>query len=153
MYEINNQVRIGAPIEQVWQVLTDFKRFPEWNPVIRRVNGDLIVGRPVVMTASSPAGERQWTCHISRLEPGRAFAWRFTDRHRLLYRGEHTFYLTATDEHTTYYIDRETFYGLLVPSRRNQLGTATLAGMVAMGDALKLRAETSRPNDHSGKPF
>ena len=44
MYEISNQVMINAPVDQVWNVLTDFDRFPEWNPVIRRVEGRLAVG-------------------------------------------------------------------------------------------------------------
>jgi hypothetical protein len=142
MYEINNQVQINAPVDQVWKVLTDFDRFHEWNPVIRRVEGDLAVGRPVVMTVNSPTGERQWRLRISRLDAGREFAWRFSERHPLLYRGEHTFWVGPIDEHTTRYIDRETFQGFLVPSRRHALGTQTKAGMVAMGDALKRRVET-----------
>jgi hypothetical protein len=141
MYEINNQVQINAPIAQVWRVLTDFDRFHEWNPVIRRIEGDLAVGRQVVMTVNTPHGERQWALRISRLDTGRELGWRFRERHPLLYRGEHTFWLAAIDEHTTRYIDRETFHGLLVPRRRHALGTQTKSGMVAMGDALKRRAE------------
>jgi len=91
MYEINNQIKINAPVDQVWQVLTAVDRFHEWNPVIRRVEGPLTVGETVRMTANSPDGEQQWTCRISRHQDGREFAWRFTDRHPLLYRGEHTF--------------------------------------------------------------
>ncbi len=141
MFEINNHIQINAPVDQVWKVLTDFDRFHEWNPVIRRIEGDLAIGQLVVMTANSPTGERQWRLRISRLAAGREFAWRFTDRHPLLYRGEHTFWVGAIDEHTTRYIDREAFHGLLVPRRRHALGIQTKAGMVAMGDALKRRAE------------
>ena len=50
---------------------------------------------------------------------------------------------SAIDEHTTRYIDRETFHGLLVPSPRHTLGTRTKAGMVAMGEALKHRVKTA----------
>jgi uncharacterized membrane protein len=31
MYEISHQVRINAPVDQVWNVLTDFEWFPEWS--------------------------------------------------------------------------------------------------------------------------
>lgn len=150
MYEISNQVRINAPVDQVWQVLTDVDRFHEWNPVIRRVEGPLVVGQTVRMTANSPDGEQQWTCRISRHRDGREFAWQFTDRHPLLYRGEHTFCVIAIDAHTTRYIDVETFQGLLVPGRRHLLATQTRAGMAAMGDALKQRAETSSESERPG---
>lgn len=102
---------INAPVDQVWNVLTDFDRFPEWNPVIRRVEGRLAVGEAVRMTASSPDGEQPWTCRISRHRAGQEFAWQFTDRHLLLYRGEHTFCVIAIDAHTTRYIDVEAFHG------------------------------------------
>jgi hypothetical protein len=144
MYEISNQIMINAPAEQVWKVLTDIDRYHEWNPVIRRVEGNLTVGQTVRMTASSAGGERRWACRISRHQDGREFAWQFTDRHPLLYRGEHTFCVIAIGAHTTRYIDVETFHGLLVPSRRHQLATQTRAGMAAMGDALKQRAESSQ---------
>jgi len=31
------QVDINAPIKLVWQVLTDFDRYPEWNPMILQI--------------------------------------------------------------------------------------------------------------------
>jgi uncharacterized protein YndB with AHSA1/START domain len=32
---------IDAPPERVWQVLTDFGAFPEWNPFIRSIEASL----------------------------------------------------------------------------------------------------------------
>lgn len=152
MYEISNQITINAPVDRVWTVLTDIDRFPEWNPVIRRVEGNLTVGEMVRMTASAPDGEQQWTCCISRHQDGREFAWQFIDRHPLLYRGEHTFCVIAIDAHTTRYIDVETFHGLLVPGRRHALATQTRAGMAAMGDALKHRVETVTTSEPKSNP-
>jgi uncharacterized membrane protein len=34
-----DQIHMKAPAQRVWQVLTDFAAYPEWNPFIRRVNG------------------------------------------------------------------------------------------------------------------
>lgn len=152
MYEISNQIKINAPVDQVWKVLTDFSGFHEWNPVIRRVDGRLAVGDAVRMTANSPDGEREWICRISRYRDGREFAWRFLDRHPLLHRGEHTLCVVAIDARSTRYIDVETFRGLLVPSRRHVLATHTGAGMAAMGDALRQRAETGTTSEPQGNP-
>ena len=38
MKELRSQIEIEAPADRVWQVLTDFATYPEWNPFIRRVN-------------------------------------------------------------------------------------------------------------------
>jgi uncharacterized protein YndB with AHSA1/START domain len=36
---------IEAPPDVVWRVLTDFAAYPEWNPFIVRIGGDLTVGQ------------------------------------------------------------------------------------------------------------
>ena len=38
--ELFAMVEIDAPAERVWQVLTDFRRYPEWNPFMPRVAGE-----------------------------------------------------------------------------------------------------------------
>lgn len=35
MKKIETSIIIKATIEQVWQVLTDFKTYPEWSPTIK----------------------------------------------------------------------------------------------------------------------
>ena len=49
MYEIRNEIEIERPVEQVWEVPTNFRRCPEWNPVIRQVTGSIEVGQTVVI--------------------------------------------------------------------------------------------------------
>lgn len=144
MYEIANEVEIDGTVEQVRQVLSGFDNFDAWNPVIRNVAGTLTVGQNVVISVAAPTGLRDWNVAVVRVDPGREFAWTFFERHPWLYRGEHTFRVEPIDSHRTRYLDRETFHGLLVPSRRRQLGTKTKAGMVAMGEALKHRVETNQ---------
>ena len=41
MKHLRSEIEIEATSEQVWKVLTDLKKFPEWNPFITRVRGDL----------------------------------------------------------------------------------------------------------------
>ena len=44
------QIEINAPIENVWQVFTDFERFPEWNPLLTSV--ELAAGQELAEGAS-----------------------------------------------------------------------------------------------------
>ena len=44
MKELCTEIEIQASSEQVWQILADFARFPQWNPFIRRAKGQAKAG-------------------------------------------------------------------------------------------------------------
>ena len=44
MKEIRKETEIEAPVPDVWMVLTDFASYPEWNPFMRSIKGDLAEG-------------------------------------------------------------------------------------------------------------
>ena len=44
MRKIHTEIEIEAPADRVWQELTDFAAFPEWNPFLESVEGDLSTG-------------------------------------------------------------------------------------------------------------
>jgi hypothetical protein len=37
--EIVTEIEINAPPSRVWQILTDFEKYPTWNPFIKKVSG------------------------------------------------------------------------------------------------------------------
>ncbi len=39
MEEIKTEVVINAKPEEIWNVLTDFEKYPEWNPFIKSISG------------------------------------------------------------------------------------------------------------------
>ena len=40
MRELNTEIEINASAERVWQLLTDFEAYPQWNPFIRSIEGN-----------------------------------------------------------------------------------------------------------------
>jgi uncharacterized protein YndB with AHSA1/START domain len=44
MKELRSEIEIQASEERVWQLLTDFASFPQWNPFIRRASGEAKAG-------------------------------------------------------------------------------------------------------------
>ena len=44
MKELRTEIEIQASDKRVWQLLTDFASFPQWNPFIRQAKGEVKVG-------------------------------------------------------------------------------------------------------------
>lgn len=73
-------VDIEAAPDRVWSVVGDVTRMPEWSPELRRL---VLLGSREARVGSTMLGlnRRGWvawptTSRITRLEPGRAVAWR-----------------------------------------------------------------------------
>ncbi len=43
--EIEREIEIDASDEEVWDILSDFKAYPEWNPYITYIEGEMNLGK------------------------------------------------------------------------------------------------------------
>jgi hypothetical protein len=141
MKENRNEIEIQATPEKVWKALTNLGEYPEWNPLLIRAEGKLIVGEKVNLTAKSASSDMHLLCTVLTVEPNRQFSWKFHVGFPFLFRGEHIFKLEPINEHKVRFIDREVFHGLLVPLQAKNLETNAKPAMIAMGEALKERVE------------
>lgn len=48
-FVIDQPVEVGASTERVWQVITDLRAYPEWNPFVRACESTLAVQAPIRM--------------------------------------------------------------------------------------------------------
>src|ERR1041385_8241712 len=46
---IEHRLEIAAPVDLVWEVITDLSRYPEWNPFVVSCRSTLVVGEPIHM--------------------------------------------------------------------------------------------------------
>ena len=141
MKENRNEIEIQSTQQRVWEVLTDLGKYPEWNPLLCRAKGKLIIGEKVNLTAKSASNEMNLLCTVLTVEPNRQFSWKFHVVFPFLFRGEHIFKIEPIDEHKVRFIDREVFHGLLVPLQAKNLEMNAKPAMIAMGKALKARVE------------
>ena len=44
MKELHSEIEIAASAQRVWDILTDFSSYPQWNPFIRRISGEAKIG-------------------------------------------------------------------------------------------------------------
>nr|WP_320160757.1 SRPBCC domain-containing protein [uncultured Methanoregula sp.] len=142
MKELRSEIKIRASAERVWNILTDFAGFPQWNPFIRRAHGPVRVGEQLHVTIQ-PSGARGMNFRpvILNVEPGRELRW---VGHLLvpgLFDGEHIFTIEPSGPGRVRFIQREIFTGLLVPLFSRGLDTDTRRGFDEMNRALKVRAE------------
>ena len=141
MKENRNEIEIQSTPESVWEVLTDFGKYPEWNPLLTHAEGKLTIGEKVNLTAKSASNDMNLLCTVTTVEPNRQFSWKFHVGLPVLFRGEHFFKIEPIDEHRVRFIDSEVFHGLLVPLQAKNLETNAKPAMIAMGEALKARVE------------
>lgn len=142
---IYTEILIQASPEKVWSVFSDFNNYPNWNPFVKSLKGNLTIGeklevflqppnskgmlfKPVLLN-NTPFDEFRWI--------GKLFLPRIFD-------GEHTFKLIDNHDGTTTFIQFEHFRGILVPLMKQMLDTDTKNGFKLMNEALKVRCEESK---------
>lgn len=143
MRTIHTEILINAPSKIVWDVLTDFQAYPDWNPFILSIEGKPEVGaklKAVIQQPNSRPMTFKPVCLIS--EPNKKFSWLGRLGFKGLFDGEHIFEFEDIDENSTRFIQKENFNGILVPLLWKQLDRDTRKGFELMNEQLKNRAES-----------
>jgi hypothetical protein len=137
---IDTRIEVAAPPVRVWDVLTDFARFPEWNPFITRIEGVVEPGARLRVEIKPPGkSPMTFTPTVLAARPGKELRWRGRLLVPGLFDGEHAFQLEERGGICSFR-QSERFTGLLVPLLGGALA-ATERGFAAMNIALKRRAE------------
>jgi hypothetical protein len=138
--ELFAMIEIDAPAERVWQVLTDFRRYPEWNPFMPRVAGEA-ARRAELDVLVRPDGVKavRLRPRIVTFRPPKELRWRA--RLPGLFAGEQRFVVEALDPARSRLIHEKRFRGLAVPFMRRMLDGPVKRSFDATGTALKRFAE------------
>jgi hypothetical protein len=141
MREIRTEIEIDAPVERVWEVLTRFEDFDDWNPFIVHAEGRPRLGERLTVTIRPP-GRKASTFHptVVAYEPNRELRWLGRLGVPGIFDGEHSHHVEPLGGGRTRYVQGERFRGVLVPFVGGILG-ATEEGFRRMNGALKVRAE------------
>jgi hypothetical protein len=142
MKELHSEIEIEASAERVWQVLTNFAAFPQWNPFIRMVSGEIRTGQRLEVHMQ-PSGARAMTFgpKVLKVEPNQELRWRGQLWIGGLFDGEHIFTIESIAPGRVRFVQREEFSGVLVPLLARSLDRDTKRGFEEMNQALKSQAE------------
>jgi len=126
----------------VWDILTDFSVYGQWNPFIPEISGEPTEGKSLVVTISPPGKKRMtFKPRVKAVRPPREFGWLGHLFIPGLFDGEHWFLIEETKDRKTRFTQREEFRGMLVGMVWKGLEPSTRKGFEEMNAALKLRAE------------
>lgn len=145
MRELFTEIEINASSDKVWDILTDFASYPEWNPFVRELDGSAQVGKRIRTVLQTPNKKGlTFRPRIIKIVPRREFRWHGMLGFRGLFDGEHIFELHPSEAHKVRFIQREIFTGILAPLILKSIESNTRAGFEQMNRALKERCEASK---------
>jgi hypothetical protein len=140
--ELFTMTEIEAPAERVWHILTDFARYPQWNPFIRRIDGEPVKRAALdVLIQPDGARPRRLRPRIVTFRPPKELRWRARARLPGWFHGEHRFVVEHLGVSRSRLIHEQRVRGLAVPFLRLRLEEPVRRGFDAMNLALKRLAE------------
>jgi hypothetical protein len=139
---LRTDIVIDAEPEVVWSILTDFTAYPDWNPFIRRISGELKAGSRLEVELGPP-GRRAMTIRptVREVQPGRGLRWLGQLGRPGIFDGEHSFQIEPLGSQQVRFLHSERFSGVLASLVMSFIGKLTKQGFEAMNQALKERAE------------
>lgn len=140
--EIKTEIVINTAPEKVWNILTDFDKYPTWNPFIKSVTGKVAVENKIAVRIEPPeATGMTFKPKILAFETNKELRWIGHLLFPGLFDGEHKFELIDNKNGTTTFIQSEKFGGILVPLFKKMLDVNTTNGFNLMNSKLKELAE------------
>jgi len=141
MKELHSEIEIAASAQRVWDILTDFSSYPQWNPFIRRISGEAKIGERLEVRLEPPESRgATLKPKVLNIEPNRELRWLGHLWVPGLFDGDHTLAIQPLEENRVRFVQGEAFKGLLVPLLARSLDN-TRRGFEEMNRALKERAE------------
>jgi hypothetical protein len=114
--QIFTSIEIDAPPNIVWEVLTDFKHFDQWNPFIRSVTGEATRGTQLQVQIHPPDGDSMMFRPVVLVaEAERELRWLGRFLFAGVFDGEHCFQIEPLSDRRVRFMHSEAFSGLLVP--------------------------------------
>lgn len=133
---------LAASPEEVFAVIDDLDRYPEWNPFTPKVITTKRIGAPVELHVNMPGkGSMVMKERMTRYEPGRRIAWGVSWGFGVALDCDRVQEVFPLPGGGTRYHCYETFRGLLAPLVVLLYGSATERGFSACADALVARVE------------
>ncbi len=143
MKEVRTEIEINAPKEKVWDILTNFDGWGEWNPTVKEAKGEakLKSTLTITMRGKTEEGAHSYSPVIINIDAPNSFRFRASMGARIMMTNYKTCQLEETAKGVKL-IHIEGFTGLMVPIiwKKMEKGVPMMLDM--MNKALKKKAES-----------
>lgn len=139
---IKTSITIKATPAKVWKILTDFESYPDWNPFIKSIQGQVEQGLIITARIEPPDSKGMTFKPIILVrEEYHELKWLGKLLFKGLFDGEHQFLITDNGDGTVIFEQNEHFTGILVGLFAKNLNQNTKKGFIGMNEKLKFLAE------------
>ena len=139
---LSTEITINTPVQNVWDIFTDFDSFSNWNPFMKYIKGEMIIGKKIqVMITPPESNPMKFSPKLLKYENQKEIRWIGRVGIPLVFDGEHILQFIDNNDGTTKFIQKEEFKGILVPFVKKMLDVNTKNGFELMNKALKEQCE------------
>jgi len=139
---LSTEITINTPVQKVWDIFTDFDSFSNWNPFMKYIKGEMIIGKKIQVMISPPnSNPMKFSPKLLKYENQKEIRWIGRVGIPLVFDGEHILQFIDNNDGTTKFIQKEEFKGILVPFMKKMLDVNTKNGFELMNKALKEQCE------------
>jgi hypothetical protein len=140
--QVRTEIEIAASVAEAWSVLLDFGAYPQWNPFMVEVLGELRPGAIFEITSSLPDSHRELKARrlLLKLDAESEIRWRGHLWMKGLFDTEHFIRVESRDG-STRVTQGADFSGIFLKLMLENV-THSARGFVYMNQALKRRVES-----------
>ncbi|WP_183095376.1 SRPBCC domain-containing protein [Nocardioides stalactiti] len=134
---------VAASADRVWEVISDFDGWAEWNPSVPSIKGELKAGSTCAVKLVMP-GRPSVNVKVTLVEvdPGRRFAWHGNIAHDRFFAGDRSLEIEPRADGTCLVTHTEEVTGVFFPVFKALMsGAAIQAHHDNLNDGLKQHAE------------
>ena len=137
----SDEVVIEAPAALVWEIITDFEKYGEWNQFCPSIEGELEIGSPVKMQVDLGNGLQEQVEYITCIEAPGKITWSMENKPGDPIHADRSQVVTALDDGRCSYVTYDDFSGDFAAEMVKQMGEQVRSGFNLCARNLKQRAE------------
>lgn len=140
--ELTTEILINSGPETVWKIITDFKNYSRWNPIIVKITGEFSVGNKLEIHLNTIGGKnRIYHPNITKIIPNRELRWSGKLFFSKIFSGERIFLIEKLSDNKVSFVNKEIFSGIGVKLAPQKMEDDILASFKKMNEALKKTVE------------
>ncbi len=138
--EIETSIKISSTANKIWQELTNFDEYKNWNPSIIDISGELGKNKTIKIVVKIDEKTMIFKPIVLECEENKELRWLGKLLFSGIFDGEHYFLIKENIDGTCTFIQGEKFSGILIPFFGKMI-LKTKKGFEAMNKELKIRVE------------